>query len=52
MNQECLAKKSVAGKKTAAKKARVPDHRLAKSVLNNKELVYRSVESVGNQHYR
>ena len=37
-------------KKTAGTNARFPKHRLAKTLLIDKETVHRSVDSVGNQH--
>ena len=52
INHECSSQKVGAGEKTAGTNARFPEHRLAKTPLNDKETVHRSVDSVGNQHGR
>ena len=49
MNHECFSQNVGAGKITAGTNARFPEHRLAKTLLIDKETVHRSVDSVGNQ---
>ena len=39
-------------KKTAGKKARFPEHQLAKSLVSDKESANKPFESVGSQHCR
>ena len=54
MNREGLAEKKEQGqqKETAGKKARFPEHELAKSLVSDKEPANKPIECVGNRHCR